>query len=325
MKRRRFIAVVAGGLLAAPLAARAQQAGKVYRVGMLLTTLVPRIEDLLLQDLRQLGWVEGQNIVFERRYSQGRHDRNPGLAAELVRLQPDLIFTTGTPGALAVKAATSTVPIVFAAVGDPVGSGLVESLARPGGNLTGISATAGSGLPGKHLELLKEAVPSLSLVGVFINSAFSFHAMLRPEIDVAARSLGLTLRYIEVRTSDDVEGAFATLSREKLTAVFILGQPLLFAGRAQLAKLALDHRVATVIVWREAAEAGALLAYGEWNVDHVRRAPKYIDRILKGAKPADLPIEQPTTFRLTINLKTAKALGLTIPPSLLQRADQVIE
>jgi putative ABC transport system substrate-binding protein len=313
-----------GGLLAAPLAAEGQQAGKVYRVGMLWTTRVPAIEDLLGQGLRELGWIEGQNFVVERRYSEGRADRYPALAAELVRLQPDLITAVGTPGALAAKAATTTIPIVFAAVGDPVGSGLVESLARPGGNLTG-AGTTGSGLSGKQLELLKEAVPPLSLVGVFINSAFSLHAIVRPEVDVAARSLGLTLKYIEVQTRDDIEGAFATLTRENLTAVLVLGQPLLFAVRARLAQLALDHRVATMSPWREAAEAGALLAYGEWNVDHIRRLPKYIDRILKGAKPADLPVEQATTLKLTVNLKTAKALGLTIPPSLLLRADQVIE
>jgi putative ABC transport system substrate-binding protein len=291
---------------------------------MLWTTRVPAIEDLLGQGLRELGWIEGQNFVVERRYSEGRADRYPALAAELVRLQPDLITAVGTPGALAAKAATTTIPIVFAAVGDPVGSGLVESLARPGGNLTG-AGTTGSGLSGKQLELLKEAVPPLSLVGVFINSAFSLHAIVRPEVDVAARSLGLTLKYIEVQTRDDIEGAFATLTRENLTAVLVLGQPLLFAVRARLAQLALDHRVATMSPWREAAEAGALLAYGEWNVDHIRRLPKYIDRILKGAKPADLPVEQATTLKLTVNLKTAKALGLTIPPSLLLRADQVIE
>ena len=324
MDRRAFLATLTGGLLAAPLAAEAQQAGKVYRVGMLWTTRVPAIEDLLGQGLRELGWIEGQNFVVERRYSEGRADRYPALAAELVRLQPDLITAVGTPGALAAKAATTTIPIVFAAVGDPIGSGLVESLARPGGNLTG-AGTTGSGLSGKQLELLKEAVPPLSLVGVFINSAFSLHAIVRPEVDVAARSLGLTLKYIEVQTRDDIEGAFATLTRENLTAVLVLGQPLLFAVRARLAQLALDHRVATMSPWREAAEAGALLAYGEWNVDHIRRLPKYIDRILKGAKPADLPVEQATTLKLTVNLKTAKALGLTIPPSLLQRADQVIE
>jgi putative ABC transport system substrate-binding protein len=322
--RRAFLGTLTGGLLGAPLAAEGQQAGKVYRVGMLWTTRVPAIEDLLGQGLRELGWIEGQNFVVERRYSEGRADRYPALAAELVRLQPDLITAVGTPGALAAKAATTTIPIVFAAVGDPVGSGLVESLARPGGNLTG-AGTTGSGLSGKQLELLKEAVPPLSLVGVFINSAFSLHAIVRPEVDVAARSLGLTLKYIEVQTRDDIEGAFATLTRENLTAVLVLGQPLLFAVRARLAQLALDHRVATMSPWREAAEAGALLAYGEWNVDHIRRLPKYIDRILKGAKPADLPVEQATTLKLTVNLKTAKALGLTIPPSLLLRADQVIE
>jgi putative ABC transport system substrate-binding protein len=323
--RAALLMLLALGTFAVPFAAETQPAGKVYRVGVLWTTHVPVIEDLLGQGLRELGWIEGQNFVFERRYSQGQTNRYPALAAELVRLQPDLILTSGTPAALAAKAATTTIPIVFAAVADPVESGLVESLARPGGNLTGISAGAGPGFIGKHLELLKEAVPRLSAVGVFINSAFSLHATWRPEAEAAARNLNLTLTYVEVRTPEDINGAFATLTRKRLPAALVLGQPLLFTARARLAKLALDHRVATVIAWREAAEAGALLAYGEWNVDHVRRVPKYIDRILKGTKPADLPVEQPTTFKLTVNLKTAKALGLTIPPSLLLRADQVIE
>jgi putative ABC transport system substrate-binding protein len=280
------------------------------------------MEDLLWQGLRELGWIEGQNFVVERRYSEGRNDRHPAHAAELVRLQPDLIITVGTPATLAAKAATTTIPIVFLVVGDPVGSGLVSSLAQPGGNITG-TGNAGPQLLGKHLELLKEAVPSLSRVGILINPAF--HVASRPVVEAAARGLGLTLIYVEVRTPEDIDGAFAEISREKLGTVLILPQPLAFAHRARLAQLALAHRVVTMVGWREAAEAGALMAYSDPIVRHLRRAPYYIDRILRGAKPADLPVELPTKFELTINLKTAKALGLTIPPSLLQRADQVIE
>jgi putative ABC transport system substrate-binding protein len=325
MDRRRFLLTSLAGACVAPLAAAAQQPGKVYRVGMLWTTHVPAIEDLLHQGLRQLGWIEEQNFTFERRYAEGRADRYSALAAQLVALKPDLITTAGTSAALATKAATTTIPIVFAAVADPVESGLVKSLARPGGNITGISGDPGPSVAGKNLELLKEAVPLVSLVGVFINSTFSPHVTWRRSAEAAARSLNLTLTYVEVRTPEDINGAFASLSREKVGAVLVLGQPLWFAARARLAKLALDHRVAAVVGWREAVEAGALLAYGEWNVDHVRRLPRYIDRILKGAKPADLPVERPSTLKLSINLKTAKALGLTIPPSLLARADQVIE
>jgi putative tryptophan/tyrosine transport system substrate-binding protein len=321
MDRRRFLLASLAGALAAPLGARAQ---KVYRIGMLWNTPNPRMEDVLRQGLRELGWVDGQNFVFERRYSEGRDDRHPALAAELVRLQPDLIITAGTPAALAAMAATTTIPVVFGTVGDPVGSGVVDSLARPGRNLTG-TGSSGPEFAGKWLELFKEAVPSLARVGVFINSAFSLHAAQRPHVEAAGRSLGLALTYVEVRTPEDVDGAFAAIAREKLGAVLVLAQPMWFVLRARLAKLALDQRVATLVPWREAVEAGALISYLEAVAWHVRRVASYIDRILKGAKPADLPVEQPTEFVLTINLKTAKALGLTIPPSLLARADQVIE
>jgi putative ABC transport system substrate-binding protein len=323
MERRAFLAGAAA-LLVAPLAADAQQAGKVYRIVGLWTTPSPQIEDVLWQGLRELGWVEGQNFIFERRYSEGRNERHAAHAAELLRLQPDLIIATGTPATLAAKEATTTIPVVFVVVADPVGAGLVRSLARPGGNITGIAAT-GPELLGKHVDLLKEAIPSLSRVGVLINSPFSFHVAARPVIEAAAKTLGLRLTYVELRTPEDIDGAFAEISRERLGAVLILPQPLAFAQRARLAHLALAHRVVTIVSWREAAEAGALMAYAAPIVGFMRRAPYYIDRILKGAKPADLPVEQPTKFELTINLKTAKALGLTIPPSLLQRADQVIE
>jgi putative ABC transport system substrate-binding protein len=310
--------------IAAPVAARAQQPGKVYRIGALWTTPNPRMEEVLRQGLRELSWVEGQNVIFEHRYSEGRNERHAAQAAELLRLQFDLIITVGTAATLAAKEATTTIPVVFVTVGDPVGSGLVRSLAQPGGNITG-TANAGPELFGKHLELLKETVPSLSRVGIFINSAFSFHVAARPVVEAAARGLGLTLIYVEVRTPEDIKGAFGEISREKLGTALILGQPLAFAHRARLAELALANRVVTMVGWREAAEAGALMAYSDPIVRHVRRAPYYIDRILRGAKPADLPVELPTEFELTINLKTARTLGLTTPPSLLARADRVIE
>ena len=324
MMHRRALVVGMGAMLAAPLAGEAQPAGKIYRIGTIWTTPTPSAEDTLRQALRELGWIEGQNFVFERRYSEGRHDRLPVLAAELVRLRPDLISTVGDSAALAAKAATTTIPVVFTAVGDPLGSGIVESLARPGRNLTG-TGSSGSELAGKWLELLKEAVPSLSRVGVFINSADPLHASLRPIVETTGRRLGLALTYAEVRTPEDIDGAFATIARENLRAVLVLGSPMFFALRARLAKLALGQRVAIMVPWRAAVEEGALISYLEALDWHLRRVAHYIDRILKGAKPADLPVERPTEFLLTINLKTAKALGLTIPQSLLLRADQVIE
>ena len=322
--RRRLLLTSLAGVVAVPLAAGGQQTGKIYRIGTIWTTPTPSAEDTLRQALRERGWIEGQNFVFERRYSEGRHDRLPGLAAELVRLRPDLISTVSDSAALAAKAATTTIPVVFMAVGDPVGSGIVESLARPGRNLTG-TGSSGLELVGKWLELFKEAVPSLSRVGVFINSADPLNASARPIVETTGRHLGLALTYIEVRTPEDVDGAFAAVARENLRAVVVLGQPLLFALRARLAKLALDQRVAIMVPWRAAVEEGALISYLEALDWHLRRAASYIDRILKGAKPADLPVERPTEFLLTINLKTAKVLGLTIPPSVLARADQIIK
>ena len=325
LNRRAFLSALSGSLLAAPLAAEGQQTGKVYRVGWLgITPPNPSMESVLRDGLRERGWVEGQNLVFERRYSEGRNDRHPALAAELVRLKPDLIVTAGTAATFAAKAATTTIPIVFIAVGDPVGSGLVGSLARPGGNITGIS-NIGPQAAGKYLELLKEAVPSLSRVGVLINSPFSFHISARPVLEEAAQRLALTLVYVEARTPEHLDGAFAEISREKLGTVLVLPQPLTFVHGARLAQLALAHGVVTMVGFREAVEAGALMAYSDPIVRHMRRVPDYIDRILRGAKPAELPVDRATEVELTINLKTAKALGLTIPPALLQRADQVIE
>jgi putative ABC transport system substrate-binding protein len=324
MDRREFLTIVGTGIAAAPLGAEAQQAGKVYRIGALWNTPSPRVEDTLRESLRELGWIEGQNFLFERRYSEGRNDRFPVLAAELVRLHPDLISAAGNPAALALKAATTTIPVVFAVVGDPVREGIVEGLARPGRNLTG-TASAGPELAGKWLELFKEAIPSLSRVGVFINSAFAPHAEDRRLVEMTGRRLGLPLTYVELRTPEDVDDAFAAIARGNVRAVLVFGQAISWVLRARLAKLALDQRVAIMVPWREGVEEGALISYLESRAWHMRRKAYYIDRILKGAKPADLPVEQPTEFELTINLKTAKALGITIPPSLLLRADRVIE
>ena len=326
--RRTFLAGTGAVLLAAPLAAEGQQAGKTYRIGWLGNTPSgdPANTAAFQQSLRDLGWVEGQNIVFERRYSEGRPERLPSLAAELVRLKPDLIVTMGgTPSAAAAKQATTTIPIVFCYVGDPVASGFVASLSRPGGNLTGLGAT-GAGIHAKLLELMKEALPRISTVAVFVNSTFSLHTnVTQPEVEAAARNLRLTLRNVEVRSPQDLDGAFESSAREKLDAVIVLGQPLMFTHRQRAAKLAIERQVPTAFYWREAVEAGALMSYGDRIIDAMRRCPYYVDRILRGAKPADLPVEQPTTFYLTINLKTAKALGLTIPQSLLARADEVIQ
>jgi len=324
MDRRRFLLTSLAGALAAPLGAEAQQAGKVYRIGWLGITPNPELDSVLREGLRERGWVEGQNLVLERRWSEGRNDRHPALAAELVRLQPDLIVASGTAATLAAKAATTTIPIVFITVGDPVGSGIVSSMARPGGNITGISNIGPQAL-GKHIEFLKLAVPSLSRVGVLINSAFPFHTAARPLVEAAAQTLALTLVYVEARTPEDFDRAFAEIAREKLGTVLVLPQPLTFVHGARLAQLALAHRVVTMVGFREAAEAGALMAYFDPIVRHLRRAPDYIDRILRGAKPAELPVDRATELKLVINLKTAKAFGLTIPPSLLARADEVIE
>ena len=315
-------------LLCTPLASVAQSpGGKVHRIGILGNVQPPLASDEVFRaGLRERGWVEGQNILIVRRYSEGRNERFAGLAAELVQLNVDLLVTSGTPATAAAKQATTTIPVVFAFVGDPVASGFVTSLARPGGNLTGLGGSSSGGVHGKMVQLLKEALPQISGVAVFVNPSFSLHTTAYvPEVEAAARQLGVSLKQVAVRTPDDLDGAFAAITRDKLSALVILGQPFMFVARAKGAKLALDHRVATMIWWREAAEAGVLMSYGDLNIDSIRRLPHYIDRVLRGTKPADLPVEQPTKFYLTINARTAKVLGLTIPQSLLLQADHVLE
>jgi putative ABC transport system substrate-binding protein len=326
MDRRAFISGITVGFLAAPLAAEAQP-GKVHRIGYLSSG--PSTSNLyrgaFQQNLRELGWVEGQNIVTDYRFAEGRLDRLPDLAAELVRLKVDVIVASPTPAAVAAKNATGTIPIVAWGLGDPVGLGLVASLARPGGNITGVSYSVGMDTFGKGLELLREAIPNVRRVAVLSNPANPAHRLAIDNVKRAARSLGLQLQLLEARGPNEFDAAFAAMAKERVAAVLVLADGVFVFQRAPLAELAVKNRLPSMHGTRENAEAGGLMSYGPSNLDALRRAASFVDKVLKGANPADLPIEQPTKFELVINLKTAKALGLTIPPSLLQRADQVIE
>jgi putative tryptophan/tyrosine transport system substrate-binding protein len=277
----------------------------------------------LEESLRELGYVEGRNLVVERRYAAFEYDRLPELVAELLRLKPDVIMAGGNPSIAVLKDATTTVPIVMTYSIDPVGAGLITSLARPGGNITGMSLTTGPEFIAKQLEILKEVVPKLSRVAILRQIGRA--GAETGAIESAARTLAMKVVFADVRIPTDIEGAFAAMTRSQTGAFLILGGSLTWASRQQIADLAVRHRLPGIHLFREYAEAGLLLAYGSSQVAHYPRVAPYIDKILKGAKPADLPVEQPTKFELVINLKTAKALGLTIPPSLLRRADQVIE
>ena len=327
MDRRAFIGTLAGGLLAAPYAAEAQQAAKIFRIGYLALNPTPHFQEAFRQGLRDLGYVEGRNLVIEARDAEGKLERLPALAAELVALKVDVIVTSGTPAALAAKQATRTLPIVFTAVADPVTSRLVTSLAQPGGNVTGLSVLAPE-LVGKCLEQLKQAMPAVSRVAVLWHPGAMTERtdkdMLK-RAEVAAQALGVRLQVLEARGPADFDRAFTEMTRARADALAVLTSSMLFGERRRLVGLAAKNRLPAVYPWREGVDAGGLMAYGPDLGDLLRRVATYVDKILKGAKPADLPVEQPTKFELVINLKTAKALGLTIPPSLLQRADQVIE
>jgi putative ABC transport system substrate-binding protein len=325
MNRRAFLSALSGSLLAAPLAAEAQPAGKVPRIGVLSSASGATWEGFR-QGLRELGYTEGRTILIEWRWTEGKAERAPELAAELVRLQPEVLVTSGPQPSAAAKAATATIPIVFIAVADPVSVGLVATLARPGSNITGLATLVGAGFVGKLIEVLKEAFPQVSRVAILINPTNAMHQQIvANELPQAAERLRLTLLTVEARAADSLTGAFETAVRSRAGAIMVLGDPLVFVHRARIAELAAKHRLPAMYLFRESVEAGGLMAYGPSFHDLGRRAASYVDKILKGAKPGDLPIEQPTKFELVINLKTAKAVGLTIPPSLLQRADQVIE
>jgi putative ABC transport system substrate-binding protein len=327
MERRTFLALLPGSLLAAPLAAEAQSMGKIARIGYLTT---PESADASMskafrQGLRDLGYVEGRNVVIESRSAHGKAERLPGFAAELAALRVDVVVAVTNPAIAAAKQATATLPIVMVVAVEPVSAGFVASLAHPGGNITGLTFDVTEDTWAKRMSLLKETVPKVSRVLVFWNPDYPPNRARWTTIEGAGRSLNVTLLSAEIQGISDVAKGFVTASENRAGALFVLGDPLLFSFRADIASLAVKHGLPSISPYREAAVAGGVMAYGASLPDQVRRAAAYVDKILKGSKPADLPVEQPTTFELVVNLKTAKALGLTIPPSLLLRADQVIE
>jgi len=308
-------------------AAEAQQPKKVPRIGYLATVSLSAISDRIeafRQGLRELGYVEGKNIVIEWRYAEGKADRLPSLAAELVRLKVDVIVTAGGPATRRAKEATVTIPIVMTNDGDPVGTGFVASLARPGGNITGLSTLAPE-LSGKQLELLKEIVSKLSRVTVLGFSTNPTNALSLKETEIAARAFGVQLQYLDVLDPQDIETAFRAAGKGRADAVLTLNNPVLISQRTQIADLAVKSRLPAMYYRREYVEDGGLMSYGVNLSGLDRRAATYVDKILKGSKPADLPVEQPTKFEFIINLKAAKQIGLTIPPNVLARADKVIK
>jgi len=315
------------GILLAPLSAEAQPAKKVTRIGFLASSSAERLKSRLpafQQSLRELGYVEGKNIIIEYRYAEGKFERLPGLAAELVRLKVDVLVAEGAPAAHAAKNATSVIPIVMGNAADPVGTGLVASLARPGGNITGLS-DFNLGVVTKRLELLKEVVPSASRVAVLLNPSNPTNPLQLKEIQAAAPALGVTLLSLEAKGADDIDRAFTTMRKERPGAVIVIGDPMFGTHARRIVELEAKSRLPAIYSSRISIDTGGLMSYGTNFDDLYRRAATYVDKILKGTKPSDLPVEQPTKFELIINLKTAKALGLTIPKSVLFRADQVIE
>ena len=327
MDRRAFIRSVVSGLIAAPLAARAQQAGKVHRIGFLGNS-TPALETNLVgpfrEGLRELGYVEGRNILIEYRWAEGKYERFPALIGELMALKVDVIVTAGTPATLAVKRATATIPLIMVAVGDPVGTGLVASLALPGGNTTGLTSIAPD-LEGKRLEMLNAIVPKLSRVAILWNPDNAFHVKAEKEARAAAQTLSVRVHSVGVRTTEDLDRAFDTILRERPGAFIMLADRIFLHNRALIVDFAAHNRLPAVYAYRELVEAGGLMSFGPNYADMHRRAATYVDKILKGAKPGDLPVELPTKFEFVINLKSAKALGLRIPQPVLLQADEVIQ
>jgi putative ABC transport system substrate-binding protein len=327
MRRREFIAAL-GGAAAWPLVARAQQTEKLYRIGVFSAGAGPStnvtVWSAFVAALRELGWTEGKNFVFEDRFANNQLDRLPGLAAELVALNVDLIVTIGTLAPLAAKRATSTIPIVMISAGDPLGSGLVASLARPGGNVTGLSLMAPD-LGGKRLELLKEILPQISRVAVLWDSANPYSALTFKETESAAKLLGIDIQSLGVKGPDELAGAFEAIRSQHPDAAITIEDPLTVDQRQQITDFMSAHRVPAIYGLREFAQVGGLMTYGAALSDLFRRSATYVDKILKGAKPGDLPVQQPTKFEFVINLKAAKKVGLEVPATLLARADEVIE
>jgi putative ABC transport system substrate-binding protein len=330
--RRTFINLLGGAVASWPYCSRAELTSKVFRVGFMVTGSLQSPEqrnmtDAFRQGLRERGYLEGQNIVIEYRAAEGKIERFTELAAELVDLHPDLIVASNTPAARAARQATTTIPIVVAVMGDPVGDGLVASLARPAGNVTGMTFL-GPELVSKRLELLKQALPALSRIAALWHpGAYGESTMteMMGKMETAAATLLVRLQPVEVRGSAEFDGAFLAMARERADALIVLPSPMLFSERRHIVDLATQNRLPSIAMAREFVELGGLMSYGASLPDLFRRAGGYVDKILKGARPADLPVQQPTDFELVINLKTAKSLGLEIPPTLLARADEVIE
>jgi ABC-type uncharacterized transport system substrate-binding protein len=315
------------GLTLAPVGGEAQQAGKVHRIGFLGNS-TPALEANLVgplrEGLRELGYVEGQNILIEYRWAEGKYERLAALVAELLARNVEVIVTAGTPASLAVQKATTSVPLVMVAVGDPVATGLVASLARPAGNITGLTSM-GDELEGKRLELLRELIPTLSQVAALTNSGNTSLKKASEVLQAVAAALKIKVLVVDVRSADQLDGAFDIIAQKRPHALLVPGDRVFLTNRVRIVQFAAQRRLPAMSAYRELVEAGGLISFGPSYAGMHRRAAFYVDRILKGAKPGDLPVERPTTFEMVINLKTAKALGLTIPQTLLQRADQVIE
>jgi putative ABC transport system substrate-binding protein len=329
MRRREFILVLGGAIvssLSRPLSARAQQPGKLPVIGFLgsqAQSVQKKWTDAFVQRLRELGWIEGRTVTIEYRWAEGNNTRAADAVAEFVKLKVDIIVTNGTPMVAAAKRATSEIPIVFAATGDPVGTGLVASLGRPGGNITGMSLQA-TDLAGKHIELLREVRPSLKRLAIVANVDSANAVIQAREAKASAETLGISATVLEIRRADDIAPAIEA-AKSQADALFVMNEPLVISQRARINALAIAAALPTVYAFREFADAGGLMSYGPQFPDLFRQAGDYVDKILRGAKPADLPVQQPTKFELVINLKTASALGITMPPALLARADEVIE
>jgi ABC-type uncharacterized transport system substrate-binding protein len=324
IRRREFIMLLGAAAVTWPLTGRAQQTDRLQRIGFLASGAATRFADALKEGLRALGHVEGQRYTLVLCNSEGAYDRLADLAAELIALKVDVIVTAGVPSALAAKHATGTIPIVAASVGDPVGIGLVSNLARPEGNVTGLSHFAAD-LSGKQVDLFKQAIPGLTRIGVLYNPTNPLHPAYWQETETAAHALGVTLVRVDAHDKDELVRAFPVARARRDGGIIVLSDPFFNLQNDEIAKLAVEAGLPLVSPYREDAEAGALLAYGPNLLEIFRRAAVYVDKLWKGAKPSDLPVEQPTKFELIINVKTAKALGLTVPPSLLAIADEVIE
>jgi putative ABC transport system substrate-binding protein len=319
--------IITLGILLGSLAAQAQQTGNVYRIGFLgnsTAALEANLVGPFREGLRDLGYVEGRNVLIEYRWAEGKYDRFPALIGELLALKVAVIVTAGTPATLAVKKATTSVPVVMTAVGDPVGTGIVPSLSHPGGNITGLTAIS-TEMDAKRLELLREVVPSVSYIAVLWNAASPLQVLAEKQVQAAAQVLRMRVLSLGVKTEEEIKSALAVMARERPDALLVLADRLLLHHRALIMDFATRHRLPGVHAYRELVEAGGLMSFGPSYADMHKRAAYFVDRILKGAKPGDLPVERPLTFELVINLKAAKALGLTIPQSVLLRGTEIIQ